>query len=251
MSIDTRYNVTPQLVVGICLVLFGTLLTLDRMELINASTSLQLWPVILIAFVAWKVIEHKESGRTLPGYMLAIVGSLLLLNNLGLVRVQFRELIWPAIIVFLGARLIMQTQGKRRDAQPAVPAFGDTVARPTTSGNGHVNLCSVFGNSQRASSDNPFRGGDMLSIVGGTRLDLRQATIEPGGEAVISVFTIMGGHEIWVPPGWTVVSEVIPVLGSVEDKRLPSIDPAPAPGSAQPRLVLQGLVVLGGLIVKN
>ena len=67
MSIDTRYNVTPQFVVGICLVLFGTLLTLDRMELIDASTSLQLWPVILIAFGAWKVIEHKESGRTLPG----------------------------------------------------------------------------------------------------------------------------------------------------------------------------------------
>ncbi len=251
MSIDTRYNVTPQLVVGVCLVLFGMLLTLDRMELINAATSLRLWPVILIAFGAWKVIEHKESGRTMPGYMLAIAGGLLLLNNWGLVRVRFWELIWPAIIVFVGARLIMQTQGKRRDTQPAAPAFGDTVARPASSGTGRVSLCSIFGNSQRASSDKPFRGGDMISIVGGTRLDLRQATIETGGEAVISVFTIMGGHEIWVPPGWTVVSEVIPVLGSVEDKRLPSIDPAPAPGDAQPRLVLQGLVILGGLIVKN
>ncbi len=166
-------------------------------------------------------------------------------------RVRFWELIWPAIIVFIGARLIMQTQGRRRDAQPAAPSFGATAARPTTSGNGRVSLCSVFGNSQRASSDKPFRGGDMISIVGGTRLDLRQATIEPGGEAVINVFTIMGGHEIWVPPGWTVVSEVIPVLGSVEDKRLPSIDSTPAPGDAQPRLVLQGLVILGGLIVKN
>ena len=251
MSIDTRYNVTPQLVVGVCLVLFGMLLTLDRMELINAATSLRLWPVILIAFGAWKVIEHKETGRTMPGYMLAIAGSLLLLNNWGLVRVRFWELIWPAIIVFVGARLIMQTQGRRRDTQSAAPSFGDTAARPMTSGNGRVSLCSVFGNSQRESSDKPFRGGDMTSIVGGTRLDLRQATIEAGGEAVINVFTIMGGHEIWVPPGWTVVSEVIPVLGSVEDKRLPSMDRAPAPGDARPRLVLQGLVILGGLIVKN
>jgi predicted membrane protein len=221
------------------------------MGLIEAAASLRLWPVILIGFGAWKIIEHRESGRTTGGYVLVIVGTLLLLNNWGLVRVRFWELIWPAIIIFVGAKLIMQTRGKRRDAQSTPPSPGDMPPRPTASGSGRVSLSSIFGNSQRASNDRPFRGGDMTSIVGGTRLDLRQATIEPGGEAVIDVFTIMGGHEIWVPPGWTVVSEVIPVLGSVEDKRLPAIDATPVSSEAQPRLVLQGLVMLGGLIVKN
>ncbi len=138
MTVDeTRPRVTPNLAYGICLVLLGGTLILDRMQLVDARQILQFWPLAL---------------------------------------------------VLVGATLVIQSF---------------------------------------------------------------QATIEPGGEAVISVFTIMGGHEIWVPPGWTVVSEVIPVLGSVEDKRLPSIDSTPPPGEAQPRLVLEGLVILGGLIIKN
>ena len=88
--------------------------------------------------------------------------------------------------------------------------------------------------------------------MGGTQLDLRQATIEPGHEAVINVFTLMGGHELWVPSEWMVVSDVIPLLGGVDDKRLPPIDPAARrPDDAHPRLVLRGMVVMGGLTIKS
>ena len=76
--------------------------------------------------------------------------------------------------------------------------------------------------------------------------------IEPGEQAVINVFAMMGGHEVWVPSGWTVVSEVMPVLGSVEDKRLPGArrDTA-SPNRRTPRLVLRGVVVMGGLTIKS
>ena len=249
MSIDTRSNVTPQLVVGVCLVLFGSLLTLDRLGLVEAAASLRLWPVILIAFGAWKVIEHKESGRTLPGYILVIVGSLLLLNNWGFVRVRFWELIWPAIIIFVGARLIMQRPGRPRHPSGTGPhAFTPVSA----DGTGTISMLSFFGANKRACNDKPFRGGEMSSIVGGTQLDLRQATIEPGQQAVIEILSILGGHELWVPSGWVVVNNVVPVLGGVEDKRLPAVDAgAHLSTDAAPRLVLTGVVVLGGLIIKN
>ena len=65
------------------------------------------------------------------------------------------------------------------------------------------------------------------------------------------MFVMMGGHELWVPSGWTVVIEVMPILGGVEDKRLPPVlDPARATEAA-PRLVLRGIVVMGGLTIKN
>jgi hypothetical protein len=112
-------------------------------------------------------------------------------------------------------------------------------------------MFSLLGGSQRASNDNPFRGADMTSIIGSTQLDLRRAVIDPGQHAVIDVFTVLGGLEIWVPTGWTVVSEVVPVLGSVEDKRLPPVDGARPPNGTTPRLVLRGAVVLGGLILKS
>ena len=252
MPTDTRPNVTPQLVVGVCLVLFGVLLTLDRMQLVNADVSLRFWPIVIVGLGAWIVVERRASGRAFPGYAMMAVGGLLLLNSLGLARVRFWELFWPVIIVLVGARLIMQAPGSRRDWHRFRP-FQDGGPTPVaTGGTGTVSMFSLLGGSQRSSNDNPFRGGDMTSIIGGTQLDLRQAVIEPGQQAVIDIFAILGGHEVWVPSGWTVVSEVIPVLGSVEDKRLPPVEgPARLPNGATPRLVLRGAVVLGGLIIKS
>ena len=252
MSTDTRLNVTPQLVVGVCLVVFGVLLTLDRMQLIDAAVSLRFWPLVLVALGAWIVAERRPSGRAFPGYVMMAVGGLLLLNSFGLARVRFWELFWPAIIVLVGARLIMHSPGRRRDGRMVGQFLGDGGGMAgSTGGNGTISMLSLLGGSQRASNDNPFRGGDMTSIIGGVQLDLRQAVIEPGQQAVIDVAAVLGGLEIWVPTGWTVVSEVVPVLGSVEDKRLPPVDGARMANGTAPRLVLRGAVVLGGLIIKS
>ena len=242
MSTETRLNITPQLVLGSLMIVFGVLLTLDRMELVDAARTLRFWPVVLIALGSWLVIERGPSGRSFSGYAMIIFGGLLLLNSLGIARVRFWELFWPALIILVGARLVMQTSGYRVPR----PGFHASAA-------GTVSMFSVLGSHQRASTDKPFRGGEVTTIVSGTQLDLRQAEIAPGDEAVVNVFVFMGGHEVWVPQGWTVVNDVMPVLGGVEDKRLPPVVNT-APGAVNgpaPRLVLRGVVALGGLTIKN
>lgn len=261
MQTESRPNITPQFAIGVFLILFGVLLTLDRMQLVEAARLLRFWPIVLVALGAWIVAERGLTGRSLPGYIMIAVGGLLLLDSFGIVRVRFWELFWPLLIVLFGARLIMQTPGRgrerhrRRSFHASLPESlpGPAGSAPNSSTrDGTVSMFSVLGGSQRTSNDKPFRGGDVTSIIGGTQLDLRQATIEPGDEAVVSVFAIMGGHEIWVPSSWSVVSEVMPILGGVEDKRLPAIDTAPRPtADSAPRLVLTGVVMLGGLVIKN
>jgi hypothetical protein len=143
----------------------------------------------------------------------------------------------------------MQRPGRPRDPSRTGP---NPFMPASTDGSGTISMLSFFGANKRACNDKPFRGGEMSSIVGGTQLDLRQATIEPGQQAVIEILSILGGHELWVPSGWVVVNNVVPVLGGVEDKRLPPVDAdAQLPTDARPRLVLTGFVVLGGLIIKN
>lgn len=255
MQTDSRLNLTPQFVIGVCLILFGILLTLDRLQIADAETTLRYWPIALVALGGWIVAERGLTGRSFPGYVMIGVGSLLLLNSFGVVRVRFWELFWPLVIVLLGARLIMQTPHRRRERHDRVGSIDASQARsapasPTSDGT--ISMFSVLGGAQRTSNDKPFRGGDLTSIAGGTQLDLRQATIEPGQEAVINIFAMMGGHEIWVPSGWTVVSEVMPILGGIEDKRLPAIDTAPRTSTeGVPRLLLRGVVLLGGLVIKN
>ena len=255
MSTDTRLNISPQLIMGALMIVFGVLLTLDRMELLDAGRTLRFWPVVLIALGSWVVIERGPTGRSFPGYAMIVIGLLLLLSSLGIARVRFWELFWPAIIILIGARLVMQTSGQRapRRRLHATSAGQLDGTAATLPRDGTVSMFSIMGSHRRASADKPFRGGEVTTIVGGTQLDLRQAEIAPDDEAVINVFVFMGGHEVWIPQGWTVVNDVMPVLGGVEDKRLPPVVNA-APGAANgpaPRLVLRGVVALGGLVIKN
>lgn len=251
MAHDTRLTLNPQFLIGLFLVVFGGLLTLDRLGLLDASQSLRYWPVVLIALGTWIVIERWATGRTFPGYVMVVAGSLLLLDALGVVRVRFWELFWPILIVLVGARLVMRAPGERgRPWRSAMPD-GRTDAAGSSTIDGTVNMFSVFGSDKRATNDKIFRGGDITSIFSGTQLDLRQAAIEPGSQAVINVFLLMGGHELWVPQGWTIVIEVMPILGGVEDKRLPPVLNAATAVAAPPRLVLRGMVMMGGLTIKN
>ena len=110
-----------------------------------------------------------------------------------------------------------------------------------------------MGGLKRISTAQRFRGGEITAVMGGAQLDLRQATIPPGEEAALDIFAVMGGCEIIVPPSWTVVTPIVPVMGGIDDKRLP-----PLPGGAEsiggrpaPRLVLRGLLLMGGIEIKS
>jgi predicted membrane protein len=254
MQTDSRLTITPQLIIGVCLIVFGVLLTLDRLQIADAGRTLRYWPIALVALGGWIAAERGLTARSFPGYVMIGIGALLLLDSFGVLQVRFWELFWPLVIVLLGTRLIMQTPERRRERhrRRSLDASQPGSAPASSTSDGTVSMFSVLGGSQRTSNDKPFRGGDITSIIGGTQLDLRQATIEPGNEAAINVFAMMGGHEIWVPPGWNVVSEVMPILGGVEDKRLPAIDAAARTSTeGGPRLILRGVVLLGGLVIKN
>ena len=252
MPNDTRLPLNPQFIIGLGLILFGSALMLDRMAIVDAARTLRFWPVVLIALGGWIVIERGPSGRSLPGYMMMLMGALLLLNAFGIVRVRFWELFWPVIILLVGARLVMQRPGPPgMDRWFGMPSGHTDAATGSAAIDGTVNMFSVFGSDQRATNDKVFRGGDVTSIFSGTQLDLRQAAIEPGNQAVINIFILMGGHELWVPQGWTLVIEVMPVLGGVEDKRLPPVLNAATAVMSAPRLVLRGMVLMGGLTIKN
>jgi hypothetical protein len=80
--------------------------------------------------------------------------------------------------------------------------------------------------------------------MGGHDLDLRPARIA-SGPAVIDLFVWWGGVDIRVPQDWKVSCEALPIMAGIEDQTRP-----PA-GEAKGHLILKGLVVMGGVEVKN
>jgi hypothetical protein len=80
--------------------------------------------------------------------------------------------------------------------------------------------------------------------MGGVELDLRNAQIKEGEEAVLDTFALWGGVEITVPENWRVVGQVMPLMGGFENKTRAS-------GASGPVLIVKGTAVMGGVEVKN
>jgi predicted membrane protein len=115
---------------------------------------------------------------------------------------------------------------------------------PATDGIGFIRGTAVMGGFDRTSDASDFRGGDVVVIMGGCKLDLRHAAIT-ANEAVIDVLAIMGGVEIRIPENWTVDAKVLPLMGGVTNQT------RVAGASPSQRLVVRGTVFMGGVEIKN
>jgi predicted membrane protein len=230
---------TPRLLVGLAIALFGVVLVLDRLNLAVAGQVLQFWPAVIIAVGALLFVQSRHVGGGANGVILMIIGGWLLLNTLGILQVRFWELFWPMVLIGIGSVLVMQTLRRRARDEAGVDT-DDTI-----------NIFAVLSGAKRMSASTRFRGGEMTMFMGGSQIDLRQATIPRGEEASLEVFAMMGGCEIIVPPSWTVATPIVAVMGGVEDKRLPPIAGTDTAGGAAPRLVLRGLLMMGGIVIRS
>lgn len=271
MNGDTRPAITPQLVIGVFFTLLGVVLTLEQFDVIGQRDLQLFWPLALLALGVSLLVSRQDSRGRFWGIFWSAIGTWMFFDRLGIIRVSPGELIVPFVLILLGATLVSRTlggcQGSRRTPPPIPPMGGlgapatftsppaadssrpsPVAGLPRSDAGGRVSLFAVMGEAKRASNDTPFRGGELTAVMGGCVLDLRQATIPAGGQAVVNVLAIMAGHEIWVPQGWVVASDVIPILGGMDDKRIP---PLSAPAQDAPRLVLKGVVLMGGVTVKG
>jgi hypothetical protein len=120
-------------------------------------------------------------------------------------------------------------------AKRALPSRGDAESD-------ELALVAILDGIELKSRARAFRGGSMLAWLGGIAVDLREAELAP--EAQLTVTTLLGGIALKVPPGWRVESTTRAISGGV------AID-VPDPESATaPRLVVEGLAVLGGIAIK-
>lgn len=275
MGTHPRQTVTPQLVIGVFITLIGALLILDLLVEFDAGFFRPIWPSVLIAIGVAMLMQRRDASGRFWGTVWTVLGTWLLLNALEILELRLWELIGPVLLIVIGWNIVRRTMtsaptttapalsetvpppatiwdvpGVPPDVPPIPdPASGryDATSMPRTHEGGRVNLIAVLGETRRASNDRPFRGGEMTAVMGGCNLDLRHATLPAGVEARLNLLGLMAGHEIRVPAGWSVISDVIPIMGGVDDKRISPV----AAGEDAPRLRLTGFIVMGGVVIKN
>lgn len=101
-------------------------------------------------------------------------------------------------------------------------------------------LVSIMGGADRKGRWRVPRKLTVAAVMGGCDLDLRQAEIEHD-EVTITVFTIMGGTEVYVPEGIEVDVGGLAVMGANDEH---GHDTAPRPGT--PLIRLRLFTLMGG-----
>ena len=224
-----RIRLTGQLITGLVLAALGILFTLDNLDILEARDFLRFWPVIFILVGVSQILQARSSAGTIGGSIWILIGGVMLGERLELISNVFR--FWPLLLIGIGGYVVWQSMNRRE-----APA-GDRANR--------LSAVAVLGGVDRRVIASSFVGGDVTAFMGGGKLDLREATLAPGTEAVVDVTTIMGGFEIKVPETWNVVVDIVPFMGGYEDKTRQPADPA------APRLRLRGFVMMGGVDIRN
>ena len=103
-----------------------------------------------------------------------------------------------------------------------------------------IDLIAIYGGEHLVSSADPFYGGKILTMFGGTVLDLRKATPAPTG-IYLDIAVFMGGLSMVVPQGWRVRYEGSTFAGGFDDATQTTADPD------APTVTVGGFLVLGGL----
>jgi hypothetical protein len=121
------------------------------------------------------------------------------------------------------------------------PTTAVTVRRPGT-GRPSQTLVAIMSGTVRKGRWSAPRLIRVISVMGGSQLDFREAELEPG-ETHVMVFSLMGGCEIIVPPGLAVDMDGISIMGGFEHlERAPQHRDPDAP-----YLRVSGVVCMGGV----
>jgi hypothetical protein len=128
------------------------------------------------------------------------------------------------------------------EAVTARPAGGVTV-RPGQGGTGTI--LSIMGGNDRKGRWRVAKHCKVINIMGGSDLDLNQAELADR-KIAITVFSLMGGSEIYVPKGVDVEVSKLGLMGGNDDE----LDEEPPPLGA-PVIRLRLISIMGGTDVKQ
>ena len=234
-------RVTPRLILGLALIFFGLIFTLDNFGVLDASEIWRFWPLVLIAMGLAR-IWSGTFWRDPAGIVFLILGVAFGMKNFGILHFRLSYL-FPLILVFFGVRIVSGHLARKRTVVAGPPGIaGGEPASP-----GRLSDWALFGGVDRRYAGLAFSGGEVSAIFGGFSLNLRGATMV-GDEARIDVFAFCGGGDIKIPEDWNVSVSVVPLFGGTDDK---TRHPLPEPGKTPKQLLVTGYVIFGGVGIKN
>jgi len=225
-----------RIIVALFVIALGVLFLLKNLGVPVGFNIWHLWPVALILVGLSQLSRTRDTGQSLGGWIMIVIGVLFLLFNLDIIPYGFSEF-WPVILILVGILILKN-------------AFWGFKKTPDSQD--FINLSFVLGGGDFKFNTRNLTGGKITAIMGGGTIDLREADIQTD-EVVIDAFSVMGGIEIKVPTTWEVNMQGTPLLGGMDNKTSfhAANDKDSHPGRSPKKLIVKGMAIMGGIEIKN
>jgi predicted membrane protein len=214
-------------VLGLILVIIGFVLIAANFDLFPFGWRhiVFSWQALLIALGLFFLLS-REAHAT--GWILIFIGGFFLIPRFWHVPWGWHELFWPALLLGLGAILIVRGVSRRTEPMDDGPDYIDDV--------------SIFGGGDRVISSQNFKGGRVTAVFGGSKYNMAHAQLAKGRN-VIDIFTVFGGCKFIIPSDWEIRIEVSSIFGGFSDKRALRKEDLHDPSK---ELIIKGIAIFGG-----
>lgn len=237
---------------GLLIVIIGALF-LGRELGMNIPEWIFTWKMLLIAIGTMMIV--KSGFRSGKGIFLILIGGAFLASDM-YPAILIKPLLWPILIILFGLFIIFKPRRKQHYLfrkrmyhkyhrhhhhgdwhcdNPGQNVDDDKIESTTFMGAVKKNILSKN-----------FKGGEITNVLGGAEINLSQADFE--GTATLEITNVLGGTKMIIPANWGIQSELVSVMGSIEDKRplQPNLNV-----EKSKILILRGTVFMGGIDIKS
>ena len=224
--------------------------------------------------------RRGSMGRALFGVGVLVLGTIMTLDNLGIIDGDNYWDFWPVLLILLGASHLFAPESSRKigwgvlwcivgiallldnfnmirfniwELWPMVlifvggnilwQVFGTGRRRSGLDDSSEFDIMAAMAGVSRRINSRDFKGGAATAVMGGCELDLRDATIQ-GGPAEIELFSFWGGIELRVPQEWDVQVKGTAIMGAYEDKTA-------GIGDGSQVLIVTGTIFMAGVEIRN
>ena len=213
---------------GVLVIIAGLLLMAKNTGNLDPSVSRVVfsWEMLLIAIGALNIFGKHSIWA---GLILMSIGAFFLLVNYFHLPFTLWHIFWPVIIIMIGLSLIFGTMRFKKHHMYNSASTSEDIFEDL----------AIFGGGERKILSQDFKGGNIVAVFGGSKLDLTQAKLAEG-TSVIEMVAVFGGSSLTVPADWNVRVEVLNIFGGFVDKRNTSqIDHSKT-------LIIKGVAIFGG-----
>jgi predicted membrane protein len=226
---------------GVFIILIGVLFLARTLEL-PIPNWVYSWPMLIVGIGLMIGVSNKFKDWTWA--IVTGFGALFLVDKIAGYDVRMSAIIFPAILIVLGIRLL-----KKPKAQ-IVHQFDEASGNFTDLGTDEsledkISQVAVFGGNKKIMVSKNFKGGEIVSVFGGNEINLSKCDIN--GRVKLEIVQVFGGTKLVVPANWKIHSEIVSVFGGLDDKRnLIDFD-----SDDSKVLVIEGVSILAGIDIRS